>query len=252
MNSLQKNDISTLLDKTEYISECSIEEQQDWVMSVGQALMSTYNLEDLTVMTQNKILYNMACVWEDLSKDATYKWEWDFYKWAKAFTKRRGVEPADITIDNKITIYRDWVAQGLIEYPEEVDIPERDEAGRPTGQIIKIPFDPNLCDYSKLLVSRGTARKGEMTDQAWSLLMDPYATVRQLEVAMGLGNTPPAPPEDEIEFIEEGGIIYAKKYGHEVAILETLFENTTDPLFKEAVSAVYAKFGLKLPFEVRL
>lgn len=254
MTTLKKvDDTLSLLDQAEVIVDYPPEIQQTWLLSLGQILMSWEDLTDMTIMIQNRILYITASVWDKFSKDATYKWEWDYYIWAKAFTKRRGKDPAKETIDNRITVYRDWVALETIEYPNEVDMPERDEAGRPTGQIIKVDFDPAQCDYSKLLVARGTAKRGEMTPQSWSLLMDPHATVRQLEESIGLGSKePPQDDNADLKFIEEGGIIYGVKFGHEVAIMETLFENDTDPLFKEAVGHIYSMMGLEVPFELRL
>lgn len=253
MTSLQKiDDTISLLGQADDITEYAPEVQQNWLLSLGKVLMDWENLTDMTIQMENRILYTAASIWPGLSKDATYKWEWDFYSWAKAFTKRRGEDPAKETIDNRITVYRDWIALETIEYPQEVDMPERDEAGRPTGNIIKVEFDPAQCDYSKLLVARGTARKGEMTPQAWSLLMDSQATVSQLKEAIGKGKKNPPDDNENLKFVEEGGIIYGVKYGHEVAIMETLFENDTDPLFKEAVSQIYSMMGLEVPFELRL
>lgn len=253
MTTLQKIDDSiSLLSQAETIVDYPPEVQQNWLLSLGGVLMDWENLTDMTIMMQNRILYTAASIWEGLSRDATYKWEWDYYSWAKAFTKRRGKDPAQETIDNRITVYRDWVAQDLIEYPHEVDMPEKDEAGRPTGQIIKMEFDPAQCDYSKLLVARGTARRGEMTPQAWSILADPHATVRQLEEAIGLSKPAAPPPEDDLKFVQEGGIIYGVKFGHECPIMETLFENSKDPLFKEAITHIFNMMGLEVPFELKL
>lgn len=254
MTTLQKiDDTISLLGQVETITELEPKTQEIWLLALGHVLMDWESLTDMTIQMENRILYTAASVWNGLSKDATYKWEWDFYTWAKAFTKRRGKDPAKETIDNRITVYRDWIALETIEYPHEVDMPERDEAGRPTGQIIKVDFDPAQCDYSKLLVARGTAKRGEMTPQSWSLLMDPHATVRQLEESIGLGaKGPPQDDNADLKFIEEGGIIYGVKFGHEVAIMETLFENDTDPLFKEAVGHIYSMMGLEVPFELRL
>lgn len=237
-----------LLEQAVHIAEEKPAYQEQWLLSVGGYLVDLYKLEDFTVMAQNKALYTVNKAWEGLSRDATHKWQYDFLTWAKAFTKRRGVDPADETIENKITVYRDWVAEPIIKFPEFVAIDERDGAGRETGNIIKIEFDPEKCDYSKLLQARRAAKEGVLSDEAWSILLDPYKTVKQLQRAMG--QTQDRDPSD-LKFYQQEGIIIAEKLGHRVEVLAPIFDNIADPLFKEAVAHAYGVLGITIPAELR-
>lgn len=244
---LHNPQLGQLLEQAYDIAEERADYQLQWLQTVGDCLNNLYGAENFIVTAQNRVLYTVNKVWEALSRDATYKWDYDFMIWAKKYTQRRGKLPADETIHNKITVHRDWVAECVIELPETVSIPERDESGKPTGNIIKIPFNAEECDYSKLLQARATAKDGALTAEAWSVLMDPYQTVNQLQKAMGKTK---AQEEGDLKFYEQDGIIVAEKYGHRVEILMPIFEHLRDPLFKEAVAHVYGTLGITIPSEL--
>lgn len=239
----------------------SAETQENWLVEVGNHLKEWERIEDNVVMTQCQILYSVWRIWESgnnpegefLSQEATYRWDYDFYKWAKAYSKRRSLkDPADITIGNKISVYRDWIAESLIEYPDKVYIPKRDKYGHLIDPNLKkdeaweeVEFDPKDCDYSKLLVSRGSARKGEMSPESWSALRDPYSTVAVLKENMRRDTQ-----EDDFRMVEENGIIYGISKGRKKAIFQVLFENDEgDDLFSRSLCFGLKAMGLHVPLE---
>lgn len=220
-------------------------EQLSWLATSGTLLRQWGEIENVSSMVQAKILYTTFTKWELLSHQAKSQWEGDFYKWAKAFTATAGSpsEPAENTINNKITVYRDWTAEPMIEYPDTVVIPERNSQGEVTGEK-KIPFDPGSVGYGKLLIARGTARRGEMTPEAWSVLADPHGTVSQLKQELRLSRS--KPPEDNFEVYEHDGMIYAKQNGESIPIFQICFESeyAQPNLFKRGVAYFFKVLGM--------
>ena len=251
--------------KTKEISKSSALEQELWLEEMGDALQTWGDIEDKTVMAQAQILYNVWSVWDvtnnpervSILDEAKTQWGYDFMVWAKSFTKRRALrEPADETITNKITVYRDWKAQELIEYPEHVYLPPRDNKGRILeGEYSnldnweQVEFDPADCDYGKLLVARGAAKRGDMTPEAWSALRDPHSTVAELKSAL-IGKADSNSPDDEAIFYDNG-IIYGYQDGKKVAVLQSLFENSSDPLFNKTLTHILRAAGISVPAEIR-
>lgn len=247
------------------ITQKSTNEQEQWLTQKGSELKQAENDEDNAILRQAKILYEVWSVWssdhnpqgESLSNEAKWAWNYDFYAWAKAFTKRRaGREPANNTIDNKITIYRDYIAQETIEAPEKVFIPKRDEFGKLVDPLLEdekaweeVEPDFSKCDYGKLLVARGTARTGQMTPDAWSALLDPYASVSTLKEALGQAKKQnDGGSNDDFYLTEEEGIIFGCSQGKKIPVFQVLFENDDgNELFRRALCHVLKAAGIHVP-----
>lgn len=245
------------------ITDLTIEEQEKWLVQKGNELGQEEDKEDNAVMAQARILYDVWSIWSSdhnptgqcLSNEAKWKWGYDFYKWAKSYTKRRaGREPANITIDNKISVYRDFIKEESIEAPARVLIPKRDEYGELIDPELEdenaweeIEPDFSTCDYGKLLVARGAARRGDMKPEAWAALFDPHASVVTLKAA--LNQVPPSPSiEDTFYLKEEDGIIYACDDATRVPVFQVLFENESEgELFTRGLCHVLRACGLHVP-----
>lgn len=251
-----------LVSKSLLITDQVPEVQEEWLVQVGQHLMQWEGIREGIIILECEILYHVWLVWDSdhnreghfLSREATYRWQHDFYHWAKAYTKTQvNKEPHQITIDNKIANYRDWGEQGIIEPPEAVYIPRRDNYGQLINPNLtqedaweKVDFNFKDCGYSKLLVSRTTAKKGEMSPEAWSALRDPYATVQELKNAIE-GDRAKNKNLDDFYLLEEDGIIYGCEKGRRAPALQAIFDNMDDPLAQRAYCHILRAAGLKIP-----
>lgn len=195
------------------------------LVSIGELLSNVEKIIDLTTMKKAEILYFVYKTWGSFKDE--YKWEYDFYKWAKQYAKTRNQEPAKQTIDNLIAVYREFIAEETIEYPQFVYI----EKDKPTE------FDPKQIDYSKLLKVKGKAKRGEMTPEDWADVANPKVTVRQLNTKQETNN-------DDFRLFEQDGIIYAFQDGQSVPIghLELEFEN--NPIWRRGVDFLLSSCGL--------
>lgn len=246
------------------ITEKSPKEQEEWLVQKGQELKQHENEEDNAILRQGKVLYEVWSIWdaanndqkESLSNEAKWQWSYDFYVWAKSYTKRRANrEPAKETIDNKMAIYRDYIALEVIEAPATVFIPRRDEFGKLIDPLLEdenaweeIEPDFSKTDYGKLLTARGTARRQEMTPEAWSALFDPYASVSTLREALGQSSKKQHEENTDFYLIEEEGIIYGCCNGTRKAVFQVLFENDEgDDLFHRTLCHVLKAIGVHVP-----
>lgn len=246
------------------ITEKSTKEQEQWLVQKGNELKQGEDEEDSAILKQCKVLYDVWSIWdasnndngESLENAAKWQWGYDFYTWAKSYTKRRaGKFPAKETIDNKITVWRDYIAKEEIEAPEVVYIPRRDEFGKLVDPLLEdenaweaITPDFTKTDHGKLLVARGTARKGEMTPEAWTAVFDPYASVATLKEALGQSSRKPHEDNDDFYLIEEDGIIYGCSNGTRKPVFQVLFENDEgDELFQRTLCHVLKAIGCHVP-----
>lgn len=241
----------------------SSKEQEQWLVQKGIELKTGEDEEDSAVLKQCRILYEVWSIWdaqnnpegECLENSAKWQWSYDFYKWAKSYTKRRaGRFPSNETIDNKITVWRDYIAKEEIEAPEIVYIPRRDEFGKLVDPTLEdenaweaITPDFSKTDHGKLLVARGSARRREMTPEAWSALFDPYASVNTLKEALGQSQKK-QPDNNDFYLVEEEGIIYGCQNGTKKAVFQVLFENDEgDDLFHRTLCHVLKAIGCHVP-----
>ena len=201
---------------------------------MGQHLQGWHKVENISVWQQCKILYEVWRVWNNLNTETISHWNYDFYNWAKYFTSQNNTEPAKQTIDNKISVYRDFVAECVIDAPDKVEIPIRDANGNMTGDCIEIEPDFNDCPYSKLLQVRGKARNGEMTNEAWSALFDDGASVRDLQDELNFDKQWKERGKN-FRIYEQDGIIYAYQDGDNVALAHLLVENEDKPLWGKGI-----------------
>ncbi len=249
-----------LLSKADDVVQRSASEQEKWLLEVSGVLRGWDSLYDLTILQEAKILYTVYSKWEPedgiatgsfLSREVTAKWGYSFHDWACNSTKRRARSQSKITINNKITVYRDWIAERNIEYPKTVYVPKRDVYGEIVNpkdafneQDVweEIEFHPETCDFSKLLVARGAARAGQMTDLAWTALADPYATVEELKKA--IAGEKEEEKEAQLQLFQDSGILYAKEGSTIVGFMSFLFENSEHPLAKKAYLHLMRMLGV--------
>lgn len=239
---------TVLIIQADIITDQNPQTQENWLIQIGQNLQGLEKIEDGIIMLQAKVLYEVWSIWEAshndegrfLNQEATQKWQYSFHNWAKAYTKKRALrEPHQTTIDNKIRVYKKWST--LIEPPQTVLIPKRDEWGYEIGEE-EVDFNFEDCDFGKLLISTVPASKGEMSPEAWSALRDPYTTVETLEEK--LGKRQPKSP-DTFYLIEQDGIIYGCQDGARKAVLQVIFENDEgDELFHRTLNHVLKALGL--------
>jgi len=254
--------------RSEEVTSLSSTHQEGWLLEMGRVLRGWDNIKDFSTMLEAEVLYNVWLVWEHnepehrLISSVTSKWEGDFYRWATSFTKRRyAKEPARVTITNKITVFRDWIGNGCIDYPPHVYIPRRDEYGKVVNSKlenetdwIEVELDPRKCDYGKLLVARATARKGLMSEESWTALADPYATVAELRATLqedwkgseekGGSLVRVSSDEGDFSIFEQNGTIYAGRPGSVVAVMQLIDESMVEsPIARRAAEHMLGAVG---------
>lgn len=238
-------------------------DQRLWLVEMGHSLQTWGDVVDFSVMRECEILYWAYSMWEAdspakrLHPDAKAPWEGDFYKWAQAFFKRRGVEQGQSTIANKVRVYRDWLApKESIALPDEVYIRARNEHGK-----IEETGDPELdweavtpdikrVDYSKLMVASAAAKRaqkrgGDLSCDAWSAIFDPHATVADVQAALREDQERNGNGDDAFRFYFSEGIIYAREDGLVEGVAMILEDQDCSPLHEIATSYLLRAIGLK-------
>ncbi|MBE3049044.1 hypothetical protein IMZ48_42405 [Candidatus Bathyarchaeota archaeon] len=256
--------VSALANRAYEVVDLDPQDQQTWLLNMGNMLLGLGNMGDFTTMSESQVLYTVWKCWEDLSVEVKKKWEGDFYKWAASFTKRRAnKEPAKVTIDNKITVYRDWEAENVIEYPDTVYVPKRDVFGKAADPSlagedawVSVPFDPSQIDFGKKLIARGTAKDGLMTAEAWTAMADPFATVEDLKTEIKAAKRRSGTEEEtnkpdvvmrnglDFTFFEQNGLLYVGMAGTVVAFARLLSENRDSPLARRAMEHMLSAIGV--------
>jgi hypothetical protein len=233
--------------------------QHAWLCAMGANLGAWHVAKSLATMQEAQILYFVQRVWPDPSKpqgtcvseDSVKVWEGDYYRWARAFTKKQGSEPANVTIANKVSVYRDWVAEGVIDYPEYVSVRKPGINGHGVkGDVWEDKaFDPFEVDYGKLLVARGAARKGDLTPEAWTALADPRGTVQELKNALARGSGRFA-SLDDLRIWQQDGILYATLLGETSAFAMLLNDNIDTVPAQRGTARLLATFGAEMPDDI--
>ena len=256
--------VSALANKAYEVADLDPLDQQTWLLNMGNMLLGLGNMGDFTTMSESQVLYTVWKCWEDLSMDVKKKWGGDFYKWAGSFTKKRAnKEPVRVTIDNKITVYRDWEAEKVIEYPDTVYVPKRDEFGKAADPSLAgedawvlIPFDPSQIDFGKKLIARGTAKDGLLTAEAWTAMADPFATVEDLKTEIRAAKQRSGIEEEtsksevlmrnrlDFTFFEQSGLLYVGMAGTVIAFARLLSENKDSPLVRRAIEHMLSVIGV--------
>lgn len=242
----------------------SADNQTIWLHETGRQLHGWVTLTSFSLLQQCKILYHVHKVWvreNALTLTATGPWDNDFMKWAKANTQTRNaidpntgeiVEPATSTISNKIGVYRDLFAERTFTLPTTIEIPKRTDTGLIIeGDMIEIAPDFSQCDFTKLLTAKGRILRDEMTDQDWSVLFDPYATVDELiEVFGGPKGSGAGMSSSDFRVFFDNGWLCA----YEGGMVEQLFvmnDTTNSELWRKGIGFVLGSMGIKeLPAEV--
>ena len=224
--------------------------QTEWLKNLGGILTDWYDTENFSQMMQCKILLKVWLIWDRdhnefnvaLREEAKNPWEGDFYQWARAYTRSRSEEPSDTTIWNKISTYRDWVGIDL-----KID-EEKRLTLKPTIEYSE-DFQPEFVDYSKLLIARGSARRGELDEAAWEALQDPTVTCTRLKKF--LPNVQSNGSESTFRFFHEDGVIKVYEDGHVEELFMVLLENSGNPLFNKGAGRIFKAAGLEIPEYLR-
>lgn len=223
------------------------DEQLQWLNTMGQSLINKDEIRNITVMEQCEILYYVYRAWttEALSSEAKGHWGYDFYQWAKAFAQRRGKQPANITIDNQIAVYRDYVAEAIVEPPAYVEIPARDpKTNMPIeGETQRIEANFKTCDYTKLLIARRAAKQREMTPETWSMLFNPSITTTEL--TKKIKNIPDNNPE--LSFYERDGILYVRtQFDAPIPLFEIIDDARDNQTWQEGIDKLLSPVNVHI------
>jgi hypothetical protein len=251
-----------LIRKGKNIASFNPQEQHEWLLEVGQTLRSWDDAIDLVALAEAQILYTVHEAWVngELTLQATEPWGHDFTKWAKSYTKKRVKETSASIIEQKIGAYRDWVVdKEQMHAPETVFLPKRDESGRllKAGAPYReqdcweeIKFDPKTIDMSKLLLTRGAAREGRMTEYAWSVLADPGSTVMELKDALspdGKWESQKSPAKGLKIWADSTGFLYASRDDVTVAFMAIVPETDGNPVAQQAQEYLFKLLNLNSP-----
>ena len=249
---------NSILEEVEGLSDMSAIGQESWLAEASQALRKWGRAQDYTVMMEAQVLYTVHKAWGvddeggSLRKEVTAPWNYDFYKWARTYTKRGARKPSNITIANKISVFRDWVAEKNISCPDKVDIPKRDSFGELVNEELidpdkdweEVPFNPMDCDYSKLLIARGKARSGEMNVHAWTALRDPFATAEDLTGALRESRDYQKTDSGSFKIYQEAGMLFAEENDVACAFLAIVPEGLSQAVGRKALVRVKKALGL--------
>jgi len=221
----------------------STTEQETWLKDIGSLLTQWYELENFALMGQCRILYTVSENWNGLADEATSHWNYNFLQWAKSYTRTNSNEPRESTIQNKIRVYRYWIAEETIEYPRYIEIPATNEYGQETDQKQKVEINPIECNYSKLLIANKKAKAGQMTKEDWQNLVNPTVSTRKFEFE--LNNSKTIEQVDDFRIYELDGILYAYENGEKAALMMTLMEDSGSDLFNRGLNYIYSTCRIK-------
>ena len=245
--------IAKLLDEAQFteispreLASLTVEQQIMWLDKTGVVLRNWGHIGNISAMMEGKILYTVNKLWAELSTEATSGWEYEFMNWAIDFTRTTGRDPAPQTISNKMTVYRDIIAEPITKMPKTVTISHIDHD---TGEVYtdEVPFDPMQVDYSRWLFARGTIARGELNREGWNLLADPNVPVKQLQSHLQTIRNGDRDGSNDLVFFAESGLIFARR-GNEVSVLFSITESegNNPELHQEGVRHILLAAGLKV------
>ena len=246
-----------LVENATILADMDAKTQEQWLADASFALQNWGRAQDYTIMMEAQVLWTVYKAWGSdgdngsLREEVKSPWDYDYYKWARMFTKRGTRRPANITILNKISVYRDWVAERNIDYPDTVFIPKRNVFGELEGPELieeedweEVSFSPMDCDYSKLLIARGGARSGEMNDHAWTVLRDPFATAEDLSTTLKQGRDYVKSDSNEFRIYQDAGMFFAEEDGLACAFLTIVPESLSQKVGRKALARIKKVLGL--------
>jgi hypothetical protein len=180
---------------------------------LGESLSDMDTIKNLGTMYQAKILYHVHKNWQFIDTQITGFWQYDFYNWAKSFTQNDQSLPHKSTIDNKIAVYRDWIAEELIEAPKDIS---------------NVP-------YTKLLYARTIAKSGHMTAELWQMLYDD-TPAKTFQAKIKNFKQP-----DDVSLFTRDGIIYVSDGCQTIPIGYLDYDESDKPLWRIGIEKL-AKF----------
>lgn len=220
-----------------------VDQQRCWLAGMSNKLFELTQIIDITTMAQCGILYYVYKNWSELDRTILSDWDYDFFKWARQFIKANNREPANITIMNRISVYRDYISpEKNLDLPNIITI---DNNGN--GKTI-IPFNPQDVDYGKLLVARGAIRRGEADTETWQALANPNVTVSELKKVLndkgilnkGIGRR-------ELQFFYKDGVLFIATENEITGVANLIFDNSTYPAFTKAINHLGRILNVEFP-----
>jgi len=245
---LPKLDSHSLFARLENAGELPVSQQSELVEEAGTLLRNWGKVSILSKLQEAEILYNLHRLWfgegrEPLSFEVTQKWDNDFYTFVDEFLVREGGAPATVTVNNLISVWRDWTTKSSFsdKFPETVKVTDGE------GKIVEVPFLPSDSTYSKLLVSRAAVRGSDnVPEEFWSALVDDSVSVSSLKkmVKQIKGETENKKDNDFYVFFSEG-ILFGVEGGEVVGSFNLIEENKDSPLFHKTVDFILRSLGLE-------
>lgn len=225
------------------IENLTVDQQRSWLTTISANLFDLDQIIDMTVMAQCGLLYYAYKNWNFLDRTITSEFNYDFFVWAKRFIKSNSKEPANTTIMNRITVYRDYISpEKDLKVPSMIAI---DNNG--SGKTL-VQFHPEKVDFGKLLVARGAVRR-ENTDPAiWQALADPKVTVNQLKQVLTDKNAVNTDLGRRTnQFFYKDGILFIASETEIVGVFQLLTENSGYPAFIKALSYFGRVINVQFP-----
>jgi hypothetical protein len=236
-------------------------EQNLWLKTMGNFIEGWIDVSDISIENLSRVLYRVKINWEDISYEAKSDWKYEFYNWAKKYTKKMAMkEKSKETIDNWISVYRDFSEQVTFQIPEKVYIPKRDKEGNvidsnfeSDNAWISVELDLSNINFSKKLLARGTIRRNQMTPEAWSLFADPNSSVNKLKQEIISIKNGKKPKDKDYYLFESEGIIFINKNGIVCAIARLEFEQKEElpELWTIGIEQLLSNVKIHVPLEYK-
>ncbi len=207
----------------------------DTVISTSKAqrnLAGVYLSIGLTIMKDR---------WDTLPLECRGEWSYKFYTYAEV---RTGFAPS--TVDNLINVARTWLFDPPTALPETITL--YDSKGKITDKLVTP--DPYSQSVSKLLVSTGALKRGQLGDVALGQLFNPEVSVHVLNATIQttkpVVSLPPPVPNGRIRFTLEGPCLIANRDHKSIVIADLDMNAEEDELGKAGIEHILAACQVKI------
>lgn len=229
------------------LNDSDLDTQRSAMLGIEGSLVDLDENKEVIEVVEASIYHAVKTLWDNktIAQEIRNEYEDDFYKWAVMVSLKGREEVSPVTVQNKIRVYDTWFSEeNKIEPPPQVYLPVYDD----TGDYVK-EVDFNLADvpFTKLLVSTVPARDGNMSEECWTGLIDPAASVEDLKQeirkARQIDNGGDDNDKPESEIWNNHGIIYYSEDGVTTEVAQLLYSE--QPLNKFAINYLLQAFGLE-------
>jgi hypothetical protein len=248
---INKTTLDALL--TEFDELESVQAQRHALEMFGQYISECGRIREWSKLFEARILYELKKRWTSgaIRPEITSQYE-DFYDWAmrQEYVKIRSQSKSGIR--NKINVWKCWKSEeATIQAPPTVFLPSGEFDEYNEEILNEAPFNADH-NYTKLLRATGAGNDGDLNDECWAAIVDPFQTVEDLGEAIkasrnGVYSTPKPPKDDKI--VSFGGCLRIVSNGNYTPFAQ--WTNVDDPTAGRGRAAVLAMLGLKdEPFEI--